>query len=312
MTSTALSRTGLFHLIVVYIVWSSTYLAIRIAVDPAGGFPPFAMGAIRMVPAALIILAMARLQGDSIRLSSADIFPLMTGGLLLWVFGNGFVVWAEQYVESGFACLIVSSAPLWSTLIELILYQRRPSYRLTASLLLGFLGVSALTVPSFRMGLSTDLWATAVLMLAAVSWGLGSVLQARKPLKLSPQVASGYQHLFASVGFLAMSYMCAEPLPQPSASAWIAWGYLVVFGSVFAFTSYVYTLKLLPLSVAMTYAYVNPVIALMLGWLILDETITVWTIAGAALIITSVAGIFSDKLRSAGKQVRTPTTDRPG
>lgn len=303
MGNATLSKEGLFHLCIVYVVWSSTYLAIRIAVNPEGGFPPFAMGVIRMAPAALILLSLAYFQGKTIKPSSDDMLTLCITGILLWASGNGVVMWAEQFIDSGFACLILSSSPIWSTIIELIVFKRRTSLLLMASLLLGFLGILVLTIPSFLNGISSDLVATTALIFAAASWGLGSVLQSRRPMNLSPQVASGYQHLFASVGFLAASILSGEVLSQPTMQAWLAWGYLVVFGSVFAFTSYIVTLKLLPISIAMTYAYVNPVLALGLGWLLLDEQITWWTIAGASLVIISVAGIFADKRRPESTQV---------
>ncbi len=297
MGNTTLSKEGLFHLCVVYVVWSSTYLAIRIAVNPEGGFPPFALGAIRMTPAALILLSLAYFQGKSLKPSLSDLVTLSITGILLWVSGNGVVMWAEQFIDSGFACLILSSSPIWSTIIELIIFKRRTSFLLVASLLLGFLGILILTIPSFLKGVSSDLVAIAALIFAAASWGGGSVLQSRRPMNISPQVASGYQHLFASIGFLIASVILGETFSQPTTQAWLAWGYLVIFGSVFAFTSYIVTLKLLPISIAMTYAYVNPVLALGLGWLLLDEQITWWTIMGASLVIISVAGIFADKRR---------------
>ena len=303
MGNTTLSKEGLFHLCVVYVVWSSTYLAIRIAVNPEGGFPPFALGAIRMTPAALILLSLAYFQGKSLKPSLSDLVTLSITGILLWVSGNGVVMWAEQFIDSGFACLILSSSPIWSTIIELIIFKRRTSFLLVASLLLGFLGILILTIPSFLKGVSSDLVAIAALIFAAASWGGGSVLQSRRPMNISPQVASGYQHLFASIGFLIASVILGETFSQPTTQAWLAWGYLVIFGSVFAFTSYIVTLKLLPISIAMTYAYVNPVLALGLGWLLLDEQITWWTIAGASLVIISVAGIFADKRRPESTQV---------
>jgi len=117
-------------------------------------------------------------------------------------------------------------------------------------------------------------------------------------VNLPPQVMSGYHQLFASGGFLLISLAIGEPVPDPTLSAWLAWGYLVVFGSVFAFTSYIFALRLLPINIAMTYAYVNPVIALSLGWLLANEPVGVWTLLGAALVVVSVFGIFRSKLQA--------------
>jgi len=289
------SKKGLIHLLVVYTLWSTTYLAMRVGVNTANGFPPFIFGAIRMVVAALILFSLARLQQQPLKPSRRELFSLAMVGNLLWMGGNGLVLWAVQYAGSGFASLIVASAPIWATLIELVLYKKKPSLILIFSLFVGFVGVAVLSLPSFSEGSSRDMLAVVSLVFAAICWSLGSVVQTRRPVNLPPQVMSGYHQLFASGGFLLMSLVLGEPMPDPTLSSWIAWAYLVVFGSVFAFTSYIFALKLLPINIVMTYAYVNPVIALFLGWLILDEPIGTWTLLGAALVIVSVFGIFRVK-----------------
>lgn len=290
-----LSRKGLFHLFVVYTVWSTTYLAMRIGVTPANGFPPFVFGAVRMAAAALILFGLARLQKQDLKATRNDLFSLALVGNLLWMGGNGLVLWAVQYAGSGFASLIVASAPIWATIIELAIFKKKPSAILVVSLLIGFLGVAVLSLPSFNKGNSQDMFAVIALVFSAICWSLGSVIQSRRPVNLSPQVMSGYHQLFASGGFLLMSLVLGEPTPQPTVSAWLAWSYLVVFGSVFAFTSYIFTIKLLPINIVMTYAYVNPAIALFLGWLVLNEPIGTWTLIGAALVVVSVFGIFRVK-----------------
>ena len=293
------SRTGLFHLFVVYTVWSTTYLAMRVGVDPANGFPPFMFGAIRMLVAGFVLLGLARLQKQPLIPSRRELSSLALVGNLLWLGGNGLVLWAVQYANSGFACLVVSSTPIWATMIELTLYKKKPSLVLLGSLLIGFSGVAALSFPSFAHGGSQDFLAVVALLLSALCWALGSVIQFRQPVKLLPQVMSGYHQLFAVAGFLAVSLLRGEPTLQPTLAAWLAWGYLVVFGSVFAFTSYIFTLKLLPINIAMTYAYVNPVLALFLGALLLNEAIGHWTVLGAALVLLSVFGIFRAKQQAA-------------
>jgi drug/metabolite transporter (DMT)-like permease len=290
-----LSRKGLMHLFVVYTVWSTTYLAMRIGVDAANGFPPFAFGALRMIVAAVILLAIARIQKQRIIPTWSELFSLAAVGNLLWLGGNGLVLWAEQYVSSGFACLLVSSAPIWATIIELFIYKKTPTAILVFSLIVGFSGVAVLSVPSLRMGSSNDTFAVVSLLLSAICWALGSVFQSRRPVNLAPQVMSGYHQLAAFFGFSLVSSALGEPLPHPTTAAWLAWGYLVVFGSVCAFTSYVFTLRLLPINIAMTYAYVNPALALFLGWLLLNEPISIWTLLGALLVVVSVFGIFSVK-----------------
>ena len=289
-----LSKKGLFHLFIVYTVWSTTYLGMRVGVDPANGFPPFLFGALRMGAAALILFALARLQHFTIKPTRQELVSLALVGNLLWMGGNGLVLWALQFADSGFASLIVASAPIWATLIELVQYKKKPSTVLLVALFVGFFGVAALSVPSLGKG-SSQAFAVIALLVAAISWALGSVIQTRRSVNLPPQVMSAYHQLFASVGFLLSSLVLGEPTPQPNLSAWLAWLYLVGFGSVFAFTSYIYSLQLLPINIAMTYAYVNPVLALFLGWLLLNEPIGIWTILGAALVLVSVFGIFSAK-----------------
>lgn len=292
-----LSKKGLAHLFIVYTVWSTTYLAMRVGVNADGGFPPFFFGCIRMVMAAFILFGLARLQQQRLLPSRRELFSLAVVGNMLWTGGNGLVLWAVQYADSGFACLIVSSAPIWAAVIELLFFRKKVSTGLLLSLLVGFLGVAVLSLPALQKGTPQDTLAVAALVLSALFWSLGSVIQTRNPVSLSPQVMSAYHQLFASIGFLLFSLSLGEPSPHPAFPAWIALGYLLVFGSVIAFTSYIYTLKLLPINIAMTYAYVNPVLALFLGWLVLNEPIGVWTLLGAALVVISVFGIFRAKLR---------------
>ena len=293
--SEPLSRKGLFHLCVLYTVWSTTYLAMRVGVNPANGFPPFALGALRMAVAALILLGMARLQGLQTKPARSEIFSLAVTGNLFWCGGNGLVLWAEQYTSSGFSCLVVSSAPIWATIIELLFYKKRPSTALIVSLLVGFTGVAILSMPSLGKRTSTEFYAVIALVLSPLCWVLGSVFQSRRRVSLAPQVTSGYHHLAAFFGFLVASLAFGEPTPHPSLSAWVAWGYLVIFGSVGAFTSYVLALRLLPINIVMTYAYVNPALALFLGWLLLDEPITMRTLFGAGLVVLSIFAIFHAK-----------------
>ncbi|HME42255.1 MAG TPA: EamA family transporter [Syntrophorhabdales bacterium] len=287
-----LSRKGLFSLCVVYVVWSTTYLAMRIGVAPGNGFPPFALGMVRMAAAAFILLAMARVQGMRIKPTRSELVSLAVAGNLLWCGGNGLVLWAEQYAASGFSCLMVSSAPIWATIVELLLYRKRPSAALTASLLIGFAGVAILSAPSLSNRSSTDVSVIGALILSPLCWVLGSIFQARRPVNLTAQVMSGYHHLTAFFGFLAASLALGEPMPHPSVSAWMAWGYLVVFASVGAFTAYVFALRSLPFNIVMTYAYINPVLALFLGWLLMNEPVTLRTLCGAGLVVLSVFAIF--------------------
>jgi drug/metabolite transporter (DMT)-like permease len=190
--------------------------------------------------------------------------------------------------------------PMWVVLMESLIDRRRPSFQLVLSLVIGFTGLGVLTLPMWRHGLHGDLAGIAAVVLAAVCWGGGSVWLKRKPVLLDSMVAAGLQLLFGGVGFLAMVVLTREPLPTPTPQAWAAWVYLVVFGSVIAFTCFIYALKMLPATIVMTYTYVNPVIAVFLGWLLLSESITTYTLAGTILIVAGVYGVFREKGRDSG------------
>lgn len=286
---------GMANLVIVYIIWGSTYLAIRIGVKDGSGFPPFFLAGTRVFVAGLILLAMAAISKQRIRPTWREAGLLAASGILLWLGGNGLVSYAEQRLHSGIAALIIAATPIYVAIMEAIIDRRRPSGLLIVSLLVGFAGVGLLTAPTFQTGLRADAISVIAVIIGSILWGVGSLLQSRKPVKLGPEVSSSYQHLFGAVGLLLAAFLSGEPLPQPIRDAWFAWGYLVIFGSVIAFTAFVRALRMLPTNIAMTYAYVNPVIAVLLGWLILREPLSGWTLGGMALILIGVAGVFRAK-----------------
>lgn len=140
-----------------------------------------------------------------------------------------------------------------------------------------------------------DPWALVALIAAPLWWAVGSVWYARRGTKLSIRAVSGWQHLFGGASFLLMILIMREPLPTPTPEAWGTWIYLTLFGSVLAFTSYVTILKKLPVQVVMTYAYANPVIAVLLGWLVLSERLDWWVAGGSLLVLAGIAGVFNNK-----------------
>lgn len=298
------SWVGLVNLFTVYLIWGSTYLAIRVAVKGDTGFPPFILVSSRVILAGGLLLLLGIIQRQRIRLTRDELVTLVISGLLLWVGGNGLVSWSEKNVDSGLAALIVGATPIWVAVMEAIIDRKAPTMLLVGSLLIGFGGIAVLTVPVMRSGLDADIWPVIGLLVAALSWGAGSIFQGRRPLQLSPFVSSGYQHLFGCIGLLAISLAIGEKIPSPSTDAWLAWGYLVIFGSIIAFTSYINALHILPTNIVMTYAYVNPVIAVFLGWLVLGEAITSWTVLGTALVLLGVTGVFETRYKKKGNIVR--------
>jgi drug/metabolite transporter (DMT)-like permease len=292
----ALDPVGLANLLVVYVIWSSTYLAIRIAVREGAGFPPFTMAFMRAIVAGIILLAFSMLRKERVRLTRQELITIAISGILLWVGGNGLVTFAEQRAESGLAALLVAASPIWAALLEAIIDRKMPSTQLMFALLIGFGGIALLTAPALLTGVEADTIAVLALIAAPLTWATGSVLQARRPVKIEPRVSSAYQMLFGAAVFVILILATNEPLPTPTVSAWWAWIYLTVVGSLFAFTAYVVALRRLPTRIVMTYAYVNPVLAVLLGYFVLGEVITVWTIAGSALVLLGVTGVFRERM----------------
>ena len=167
-----------------------------------------------------------------------------------------------------------------------------------ASLLVGLGGVALSAAPVLAAGSAVDAASAGALILAALTWGLGSVWQRRQPVAVPPLVSAGYQLMFGGIGLALAALLAGERWPTPTPEARVAWGYLVVFGSLLGFTCYIQVLHLLPTSVAMTYAYVNPTIAVLLGALILGEALTPGMLGGMALVLLGVAGVFRDRYRT--------------
>ncbi|MEA1978527.1 MAG: EamA family transporter, partial [Chloroflexota bacterium] len=290
----SIEARGIINLFIVYIVWGSTYLAIRIAVRPGSGIPPFTLGMVRILIAGILMLLISALRRSSMRPTRKELVVLACSGVLLWTGGNGMLNWAEQRIDSSLAALLIATVPLWMVLMESILDRKKPSGGLVLSLIVGFVGIALLSVTTLQTGDMGDILSLLALVMASISWTLGSLLQSRMPVSLSIEVSAGYQQIFGGLGFVVLVLLTGEPRPTPTTDAWLAWGYLIFVGSLIGFTAYVRILQLLPMSVAMTYAYVNPVVALFLGAVILSEPLHTTTLAGAALVLLGVAGVFRE------------------
>ncbi len=308
MSSKTSNTSGLVYLAIVYVVWGSTYLAIRVAVREGSGFSPFMMAGMRTLAAGIIMMTWAVLAKQRIKPSGRDLLTVALAALLLWVGGNGLVSWGEQRADLGIAAMIIASVPVWAAVISAIWERKMPSRLVVVSLLIGCAGIVVLSMPSLLSGGQSDVMAVLAIVVAALSWALGTVIQSKRRVELDPIASSAYQMLIGSLGFFIVALLAGEPAPHPVPSAWLAWGYLVVFGSVVGFTSYIRALHLLPTNLVTTYAFVNPIIAIFLGWMILSEPITGWTIGGAALILLGVSGVFWANLQ-AQKRRRAITTD---
>ncbi|MFE1317988.1 EamA family transporter [Kitasatospora phosalacinea] len=274
---------------IVYVVWGSTYLAIRVVVET---MPPLLSGALRFGAATLLLGAglTVRKGWGALRVTRRQFASAFLVGVLLLVGGNGLVVLAERTVPSGLAALMVASVPLWVVLLRRAFGARTGGATL-AGVLLGLAGLVVLTAP----GLTGEVGLSGLLLVvgAAVVWALGSVLAGRLPMPADPFVASVYEMLAGSLGALALSFARGEPggfdPGAVSAASWSGLVYLVLFGSIVAFTSYAWLLQRAPLPLVATYAYVNPVVAVFLGWLFLSEALTWPILLGGGIV---VGGVF--------------------
>ncbi|HSF39744.1 MAG TPA: EamA family transporter, partial [Thermoanaerobaculia bacterium] len=272
----------------VYVIWGSTYLAILFAIET---IPPFLMAGARYLTAGTVLYLWARFRGAPRPSLTHWRSALIVGAFLLLV-GNGGVVWAEQYVESGLAALLISTEPLW---IVLLVWLRpggkKPGLRVVSGLVLGFLGLMLLVKPGF--GGDVPLLGAAVLVLASLSWAWGSLWGQRAKLPESPLLTTGMQMLAGGALLFLASLVTGEPgrfeLAQVSMKSVLALGYLVVFGAIVAFTAYVWLMRVASPVLVSTYAYVNPVVAVLLGWAFASEPLTAGTLVAAAVILTGVA-----------------------
>jgi drug/metabolite transporter (DMT)-like permease len=292
---TARSLTNLF---VVYIVWGSTYLAIRVTVRPGSGIPPFTMGMVRTLIAGVVLLLWGSVGKGSLKITGRDLIVFASSGILMWTIANGMVMWAEQRIESGLAAVFLATIPLWTVALESFIEHQWPRTRIWVALIVGFSGTVMLSIPELRSGDATDTFSVILLVLAPIAWSIGILLQRRHSTLLPARVSSGLQMVFAGLGFAVLVLVAAEGSPHPTREALLAWIYLIIFGSIIAFTSFVAMIRELPTSLAMTYAYVNPVIAVILGAWLLTESVTVYTLVGTGLVLLGVIGVFWEKGRA--------------
>ena len=277
---------------IVYVVWGSTYLAIAIAVQT---LPPLFYSGVRFAIAGLILAGWLALRGVDLRISRRELGGAAAVGMLMLAGGNGLVSLAERTVPSGVAALIVASIPLWIVVYRMIAGER-VGRDLLAGVLLGLVGVAVLVVPG---GLNGTVDPVGALMLfgATLSWALGTFLSPRVETPRNALVSTAYQMLAGGVVLVVAALGNGEVAQLDpatfSARSLIAFAYLVVFGSLVAYTAYTWLLQNASVSLVSTYAFVNPVVAVVLGALILSEPITPTIVVGAAVIVVAVAFIVA-------------------
>lgn len=283
----------------VYIVWGSTYLAIRFAVAT---IPPFFMIGTRFLVSGTILYAWSRWRGAP-RPTRPQWRDATISGVLLLCAGNGSVAWSEQRLPSGLAALLVASVPLWMVIIDWMRPRgERPRLTMMLGVAIGLAGLVVLVGPATLLGHGgVDRTAVVALTLGSLGWAAGSVFNRYGSRPASAVMSTGMQMLGGGAILLLIGAATGEAarlnVSRISAASWLGWGYLVTFGSLVGFTAYIYLLRAVSPAKASTYAYVTPVVAVLLGWAVAGETVTAHTLLAAAVILGGVAMIVVGRSR---------------
>ncbi|MEW5910702.1 MAG: EamA family transporter [Thermodesulfobacteriota bacterium] len=274
--------------------WGTTYLAIRIGVQ---NLPPALFAGIRWLTAGLIFVAALRIRGISFP-APGEYLNLTVVGISLLVIANGLVVWAEQWVPSGLTALIVATLPFWMAGFDSLMPSGSPmNMRKISGIILGFIGLLILFYPDLKGSLDRSyLLGVAVLFLAPISWSIGSLYSKYRPIASNPLMAAAVQMIIAGLLFILIGILADEAGRfHFSIPGFGAMAYLIIFGSIVGYGSYIYSLAKLPAAKVSLFAYVNPVIAVVLGWLILEERFDLYVIAASALVLFGVVMVKSSK-----------------
>lgn len=294
----------------VYVCWGMTYLAMRVAVVD---IPPHLMSGSRFLVAGLALYAWTRMRGEKPPTWQQWQAAAVIGAFLL-LGGNASVAWAEQRVPSGLAAVLIAVAPIWMVGLEWARGGARPEKHVMVGLLLGLVGVGLLVSSRTTPGARVDPLGAAILILASASWAWGSVISKSAPLPRSPFLATSMEMIAGGVLLLLTAAVAGQfngfKPAQVSADAALSWGYLVIFGSLVGFTAYIWLLGVTSIAKAGTYAYVNPIVAVLLGWAILQETVTTRMLVAAAIILVGVA-LVNVEWSATGVLTRLPARLRP-
>ncbi len=295
------ARTGLVvvALLAIYLIWGSTYLAIKLAIET---LPPLLMAGTRFIVAGAALWLLV--PGDRrVRPNASDWKWAFILGALLFLAGNGIVSVVESKMPSGVAALLVTSVPMWMVILEWLLPRGKPPGALVVcGLILGFTGVALLAGSDGGwVGGEVDYWFVAAILFGCLCWALGSLLSRRGDIKL-PLLRSVALQMFAGGILLCLASPVRGELgdldlANATLESWLAWLYLIVFGAIIAFSAYSWLLTVRPSAVVSTYAFVNPVVAVALGWLWLREPLGPKVLAASALIVAAVALITWAKSR---------------
>lgn len=279
----------------IYVIWGSTYLFNKIAV---GELPPFMLASVRFVTAGVLIFMIAKIMGISIKINKRQLINSAIAGFLFLTFGNGIVVWALKYVDSGFAALEISAQPLVILLLMRIHQGKKIKMMSFIGVILGFIGIYLLV--SQKQIISQENSVIGMLMIFAcmLSWAYGSLFVAKAELPSNYFINTGYQMFTGGIMLLIVSLIFGETWTLPtewSSDVQLSILLLILLGSIVAFTSFNYLLKIVSPEKVATSTYVNPIVALILGWYFLDEQITLQSVIAAIVLLTGVYFINTKK-----------------
>lgn len=279
----------------IYVIWGSTYLLNKIAVTE---LPPFFLAGVRFTSAGILTLVIAKLLNYDLKISKRQIINSTIAGFLFLVYGNGVFVWALKYVDSGFASLEVSTQPLFVLILMRLIDGKKMHRKSLVGITFGFIGMYLLVSQEELLSQPNSLLGTLVILTCVLSWSFASIFVSKADLHPNYFVSTAYQMLSAGVLLFLSSLILGESWVSPvdwSLKVQGSMFILIIFGSIVAFTAFNYLLKVVSTEKVTTSAYVNPVIALFLGWYILDEKLTLQSIIAAAILLTGVYFITSKK-----------------
>ncbi|MGB5668817.1 MAG: EamA family transporter [Maribacter sp.] len=272
----------------IYVIWGSTYLLNKIAVNE---LPPFMLASVRFIIAGMLIFIIAKLMGTSIVISWRQLRNTIIAGFLFLTFGNGVVVWALKYVDSGFAALEISAQPLIILLLMRILQGKKIQMMSVIGVILGFIGIYLLVSQKQIISQENSILGILMIFACMLSWGYGSLFVGKADLPINYFVNTGYQMLTGGIMLVIASLLFGETWTSPlnwSSPVQYSMVLLIVFGSIVAFTSFNYLLRVVSPEKVATSTYVNPIIALGLGWYFLNEQVTLQSIIAAVVLLTGV------------------------
>lgn len=295
-SSPAIPLAAYGHLLTIYLVWGAAYLAVKVCLSGPVAITVLQLQSTRMWCAGALLAALAMLRhGWPGWPSRRDIGICAATGMLMWVAGNGLATLASRHATSSFIVMALGAIPLWSCLLDLVIERTLPSRRVMLGLVLGLFGLFLVVAPVLTGGdkavIDPGFAEITVLFLigAGVSWSLGTIVQRPLMRRMKSEWAATFQMLAAALVLTALAEYEAAPLPGlPGQGQMLAFGFLVVFASVAGLTSYIQVLRSFSPVIASTFAYVNPVIGVLLGWFLLGEQLALLSLIGLAVVLASI------------------------